>query len=427
MKTNFDAWENALTNLGVSGKDPALSTTFSKDTKMNDAVLSQIYSAGGFAGKIVDIIPDEMTKKWISIPEDTDGLTLDYLTLIKAKQSINEALKWSRLFGGACIVINVDDGQELEFPVNPNLIKTVKNLQVFDKRQMTIKAYNEDNTVNMYELNNLSADKEKSQFDIHSSRVMYFDGLKLPEQERLKNNGFGQSVLQRYWTELSGLGTVMSATAFITKEFNQGLLEIEGLTEMLATDEGITSIKTRMEIMQYSKSVINMILLDANKEKYTEMSKNVSGLPDLIDRFEGALSGVSDIPETRLFGRSPSGMNATGQSDADNMRSNVESAQEDKLLPELTKLITYITLSKDAKFKGPFTIEFNPLYSPSAKETAETRYIVAQSDNLYIMNDTLQPQEVAESRFGGDTYSQETVLTTESREFTNSEKDDDNT
>ncbi|MFP3681974.1 DUF1073 domain-containing protein, partial [Pseudomonas sp. SIMBA_041] len=58
------------------------------------------------------------------------------------------------------------------------------------------------------------------------------------------------------------------------------------------------------------------------------------------------ISGASEIPVTRLFGRSPAGMNATGESDLQNYYEVVQQQQESTLGPILDKLLPIICMSE---------------------------------------------------------------------------------
>lgn len=57
------------------------------------------------------------------------------------------------------------------------------------------------------------------------------------------------------------------------------------------------------------------------------------------------LSGASRIPVTKLFGRSPAGMNATGESDLRNYYDYVDTLREAKLRPILEKLLPVLAMS----------------------------------------------------------------------------------
>lgn len=119
------------------------------------------------------------------------------------------------------------------------------------------------------------------------------------------------------------------------------------------------------------------MILDA-EEKYEKASTNISGIPELLDRFMLALSAVSGIPTSLLFGRSAAGLNATGDNDVRNFYDMVKQEQENKLKPVLEKLTRYIMLSKDGPFAGskpPFrpsrsTSVFIDQRLPPKRETA---------------------------------------------------------
>ena len=57
------------------------------------------------------------------------------------------------------------------------------------------------------------------------------------------------------------------------------------------------------------------------------------------------LCGASHYPMTKLFGRSPAGMNATGESDLKNYYDYVDSQREAKVRPVLQKLLPVLAMS----------------------------------------------------------------------------------
>ena len=83
------------------------------------------------------------------------------------------------------------------------------------------------------------------------------------------------------------------------------------------------------------------------------------------------LCGASHYPMTKLFGRSPSGLNATGESDLQNYYDYVNSQREAKLRPALERLLPVIAMSAWGMVPNNLEIDFPPLWSPTAKEVAE--------------------------------------------------------
>ncbi len=69
------------------------------------------------------------------------------------------------------------------------------------------------------------------------------------------------------------------------------------------------------------------------------------GLADCYQQFIMDISGAAEIPVTRLFGRSPSGLNATGESDLQNYYDMIAEKQESVLRPILNKLLPVFVLS----------------------------------------------------------------------------------
>jgi hypothetical protein len=84
-----------------------------------------------------------------------------------------------------------------------------------------------------------------------------------------------------------------------------------------------------------------------------------------------SLSGASRIPMTKLFGRSPAGMNATGESDLQNYYDYVDTLRENVLAPVLRRLLPVLAMSAWGDAPDDLDITFPPLWTPTAKEVAE--------------------------------------------------------
>jgi len=60
-----------------------------------------------------------------------------------------------------------------------------------------------------------------------------------------------------------------------------------------------------------ARHLMNTIAIDGADE-YDQKNLTVSGVKDIMNELQIALSAAADIPATVLFGRSPAGENATG-------------------------------------------------------------------------------------------------------------------
>ena len=85
------------------------------------------------------------------------------------------------------------------------------------------------------------------------------------------------------------------------------------------------------------------------------------------------MAGAAGIPATRLFGRSPQGMNATGESDLKNYYEMIDQLRERHLRPALEKLLPVIALSEWGFLPDRLDVSFPSLQTASPLEEAEIR------------------------------------------------------
>ncbi len=231
-------------------------------------------------------------------------------------------------------------------------------------------------------------------------------------------HGWGDPLIQSIYDELRNYSTAFATAGLIMQDFVNYTLSIPNLAELIASQCADNQVMKRLDLLNLTKSATNTMILDA-EEKYEKATTNIAGIPELLDRFMLALSAVSGVPVSLLFGRSAAGMNATGDNDVRNFYDMVKQEQESKLKPMLEKLTLYIMLSKDGPFAGVepenWSIQFVPLWQNTEEQEAIVRKIVAETDAIYLDRGVLDPAEVAVSRFGGNRWSMNTEVDLEGR------------
>ena len=93
-----------------------------------------------------------------------------------------------------------------------------------------------------------------------------------------------------------------------------------------------------------------------------------AGLPEVYELFMMDLAGASEIPAARLFGRSPQGMNATGESDLKIYYEKIGQLQETYLRPALEKLLPVLEISAIGYFSPDSEIVFEPIATTTPAE-----------------------------------------------------------
>lgn len=403
-----DGWQNLAAGLGRYGKDKTRATTFVSGCLLADTTLSSIYESEGFGAAIVDIVADDMTREWITIENDEENKITNELKRIHAESIFNQALKWARLYRGSGIVLGVSGNGEIEKPLTLGKGKRIMWMEVISAPQIIINnsLINEDLTSDNYgkiELFDVLIGINQRPAKIHYTKFLEFKGKPLPydagvtDRDRLY---WGMSALQQPYEYLQFFGSANQAVANILLEFIVGKYALAGLRDMMANGQEERVIK-RMEVINYIKSVFNAVLLDET-ESYTRDSATLAGFADILDRFQMNLSGVSRIPVTKLFRRSPAGMDATGESDITQYYDDIASEQENILHDPLQRIVNIVAVSlgmASSVDTADFPITFNPLYQMSEKERAEIDKLNADTDDIYMGGGVIDPAEVRVKRF----------------------------
>jgi phage-related protein (TIGR01555 family) len=375
-----------------------------------------MYRDEGLARRIIDLPADAMTRQWLDVTSDRGDEVMQRMETLSAQTRTNEGLKCARKYGGSLVLMGVDDGQfktndpdpDLTQPVIPDKIKSVNFLKVYSARrevevlQDTIDTDPTSETFGeptIYRINQMLGG---GSFDVHASRVLRFDGAFVPSVTLAQNAGWHDSVFQSAYTQIRQVGTTYASAEFIIGDFVQTIVKIKDLINRIAAGQE-DFVKARIALLDLSRHVANTVLLDSD-EDYSRQSSTVAGLAELLDRFMMALSSVTGIPVTLLMGRSPAGMNATGESDIRFWYDKVQADQVNTLGPQLEKLIRYLFLEDGGAEPEEWSINFRPLFQMTEKEKQELYKGTAEGDAIYIAQGVLEPEEVAISRFAGEEF-----------------------
>ncbi|WP_448510956.1 anti-CBASS protein Acb1 family protein [Immundisolibacter sp.] len=421
---NFDGWTNVLTAIGIKGRDKRMSAavTWERSTREDN---NHFYSADDIAGLIVDIVPEDAMSKGYKLT----GMDAEQEKKVKARlkelhfdERVLEAAKLARIQGGAGIVKITEDAK-LEYPVPTN--KKILALNVADRWELQINSTDIDGEITSPNFRNpiqynLQINESSSNVfqPVHYSRVARFDGAYLPRQIMKQNGYWGDSILTKLLNPIRNYQISHDAAAVTIQDFDVPVLKLQNLAEMMAAD-GDEKILKRLELVNLSKSIAKMIVLDAEKEDFEHKARNVTGMKDVLEKIESRLVTATKMPRNRLFGESSGGMGSTGDAENSNWYDFIENYQANYLKPKMLEIVQHVLISEFPQIKATeVDIEFNPLWQMSEKETVETRKAQAETDKIYLEAGVIDPTEVANSRFGGDKYSIETQIDESLRETT---------
>ena len=373
-----DNWVNPLTRLG-SSSSRTNNTIFRQSTHLDKRTLTEMYRTDGIAKRIINIVVDDSLRGFINADSDL----LKELKRINAKQSMFDAASFGRLYGGALIVALIDDGMSLEQPLNHKKINKLISLRVFDKHQISWEIedlctdfyqeyYGEPELFTITKKQDNLRGNEDVFFRVHRSRCFIFGGERLCNSSRANNQGWDDSVLQACYNSLRNYGIIANSSIEIVQDFVQVIMKMNGLSDKVANGQ-MDKVLARLDIIDRSRSGQNTILLDGDgSEDYEKRSSSISGLAELWDRFSEAICAATGIPVTRLLGRSPAGLNSSGESDLKNWHDIVSAYREDQIEPCITWLLDILKSQQNWKQKPDnFDWTFPALHAPSEMEFAD--------------------------------------------------------
>lgn len=422
MQFRYDGLSNALTGFG--GQQDRLEASYFNPGYMRpDVELSGIWASGGIGRKICSSRPDDMIRAWITFPGDTDGKILKAMDKLDVRTHVRDLLYWTELYRGGIMVFGgLDNSQDLAEPALITPKTAVKWIRVYSAAKILNdeshlvqdpnSPYFED--FDSFRIHRRYVVNGQAESIVHRSRCILSKGLPAPQDQDTvyehKYHYWGLSRLQVVFQELAISSTAQKVFGNLLQESTIGTMTLEGLAEILSNEDTASQrLKTLMDTIARSKSILNMLLMGPN-DKFTRDTLNTAGWSDTYMMFRQEVAAVADSTVPRLYGIPSSGLGGGGSDEEakKNYNDSIQADQETRLRPIMQAITRYVAPSVGMDPEEPFI--FNPLSTPSAKEQAEIRKIHADTFKIYLDSGVLDPMEVRDSVFGGDTYSAEIKL-----------------
>uniref|UniRef100_A0A6M3KWG6 Anti-CBASS protein Acb1-like N-terminal domain-containing protein n=1 Tax=viral metagenome TaxID=1070528 RepID=A0A6M3KWG6_9ZZZZ len=402
--SHTDSWINTLSGIGsLQDKDRA-SFANPFERSLNRAELTQLYRDDDYAAKIVSDYPSECVRAgWTVSVDDVEGdPTEEEFQRLQVREKLKLADEWSRLYGGAAVLMGILDGQESSEPVSFDRISGISFLVVVDRWDLVPASYVSDFTsenfmeVETYWLQMHSipgGTASNAPVVIHADRVLRFDGVKLPRTAALANQGWGDSVLQRLHRKLSRLGVSEQAMGTLIQEVGMGVWKMKGVSTVMSGPDGSKELMGRVQAAALGKSVVRAMIIDADKEDFQKIAGKYTGIEKLYDRVAQALASAADMPMTRLFRQAPGGLSTDDESGRRYWYDQVDERRRSKYEGHLICLAKYV-LAADGMADAEVAIHFGALWQPTDEEKRDAQKKQAETDAIYMEWGVVTPSEV---------------------------------
>ena len=381
----LDGFSNVLARLGAGTPNLLEGTDYPlQRLTRNYPLLNSLYREHWIVRRIIDVIPGDMLKNWISLTTEVSPDVLKKIdgTLRKTRLilDLKEGLQWGRLFGGAIGVILVKgQGDRLAEPMDLGAILPgdFAGLINFDRwnsvnPSMEVVRDISDPEYGLPMYYTIIDPATNHSCRIHHSRIVRYIGNDLPYWESIAEQQWGASVIESIFDELKKRDNVSWNIAQLTFMASLRVLKMSDLGQTLAATDTRTQEELYRTIQAQNWLMSNMALqvIDATDDMQSHQY-TFGGISDVYQQFMMDISGAANIPATKLFGRSPSGMNATGESDLQNYYDMIAQEQESKLRPILDKLLPVICMSTFGAIPDDIDYDFDPVSEPDDKERSE--------------------------------------------------------
>lgn len=391
----------------MGGVDPFKKQMPGVRSQLSEYDLEQLYAGNSMARNIVDIPAEDMTRNGWHIKMKDNALAAKYedrLNDLNATKRFKDLYRYARMYRAGYIAIGTNESwnYDLADPLNPQRLMRIPFLTAFSSKKVSETKFDDDVFSPTYgkalglTINNGTADVTSGHYGVNQ-----VDESRLIRQQELRfeDDTDGISLLETLYDILMTMDTGLYSVGeilydYVFKVFKSPRVDDTPKEQLLQIGSAASS-KFRTE----STALIG------DDEEITKESTNVGGINSLLDFLWEYLSGAARMPKSVLKGQE-SGTLTGAQYDVMNYYSRIAADQENKLRPQLEYLVRLLMQASDECGGSldpdtvDWSIEFNPLWSVDSQTDAAIRLNNAQSDQIYIQNGVLSPDEVKETRFG---------------------------
>lgn len=367
----------------------------------------QNISQNGLIRACIETVADDMTRAWITLaggekPEaggDDDRLKrLDAAMRRAGLQTLfHEAAELVGYEGGAFIFIDTGaSGEDMRQPLH--LGRFGSEIRAGFPLRFTVV-----DPVNVFpgEYNSLSPlrpDYFRPSWwwvlgeRIHASRLIRLVANEVPVLLRPSYNFLGIAQAQILWDYVLHFQQCRAAEARLLTKFSLTVLKTS-MADVLFSAQGTGPVDARIEYLIQTMSNDGVLVVDKDTEDVVKLETPLSGVTDIVRQSLEFLAALNRTPAVKLLGISPSGFNATGESDIRNYYDHIASQQEKVLREGVRKALDCLQLHEFGDLDPNLTFDFAPLGEEDRAALAAQQKTKADTIAVYLDRGLISPEE----------------------------------
>jgi phage-related protein (TIGR01555 family) len=369
--------------------------------------------------KIVGVIAEEMTRKWVKIQakgDDDKSEAIAELTEamrhFKLREHFHELAIHDGFYGRGQLYIDLKDKLGNPISVDPALRKLPI---IVDKRTVAVGSLNGFKAVEaMWSYPGAyNSDKPlRSDFynpstwyvmgdEIHASRLMTFVSQPVPDVLKPAYAFAGLSMIQIAMPYVGNWLRTRDSVSDLVNGFSVPILK----TNMSGALGGGAGQQETLRVGLFQKWRSNFGVWMLNKgtdgagdaEEFNFENVPLSGLDKLQAQAQEQQASVSSIPLVKLLGITPSGLNASSDGEVRVFYDHIKARQERFFRPGLERALQIIQLHLWGEIDEDLEVVFESLWEMDALQASTIRVNDAQTAGAYIADGVLMPEEVRQA------------------------------
>lgn len=325
---------------------------------LNYTQCENIYLSSGIAKKVVHIPNRYIFKNGFSFSmkgnEEIESKVLELYKELGIEEKIKDADTDERIYGGSVIIVK-DPKQDPLQKFDPSLCGMNPERIEFIVRDLSYLMVTANTDY-------ISADYYRPRFiaiagmQMDASHCILFNGLKVPKRRVPPMKYFGMSVYQNILQALVNDENISKAIANMVWRNTRWYYFVHDLNELVKKGNQQLALD-RFSLAEDNINILSACILDG-KDSVQLMNQSFQNLDKIDQRGAERLAAQSEIPATILLGKSPDGMNATGDSDFEGFYNYIESEQ-DRRTPQMLQILEILIAMVTGGKKLPFEFKFN--------------------------------------------------------------------
>lgn len=355
-------------------------------TFMGYMALAQL-SQDGVIKAGVELRADEMTRRWIEFQyqgeggdELIEGIEAE-MTRLHVDKVCRDAAQMCGFYGGCLVYIDMGDltDEDLRLPLGGDSdtfkLNSIKGLKIIEPFYIAPGRYSCYNPI------------DKDYFapqswlingrEVHASRFLYFAEDKPPTVLLPSYNFFGIPLAQSVIDSVIGFEESSKSAARMLNKYACTVFKTD-MNEVLSGGTG-NEIQKRINYFAQYRDNDGVMTIDKEAEDIVLSSHSLAGVTDIVRQQMEIVAAMFGEPAVKLWGISPNGFNATGDSDMRSHYDHINAVQERILRDPLAYLVKLLQLNKFGDVDDNLTFEFVPLSDEDERLQAEVQKIKVDS------------------------------------------------